>query len=93
MREVEKIPEPRRLRCNHHKVDDVRGDAQARQGEHGDEGALIGADEGQATIRMVTSAPHVEDHNTYRHGALIALGRVFSGSWFLRRRYRQARSP
>ena len=54
---------------NHHKVNDVRGDTQARHGEHGDEGALIGADQSPGGDHQDDGErAHVEDHNTYRHG-------------------------
>ena len=54
---------------NHHEVDDVRGDAQARQSEHGDEGTLIGADQAPGGDHQDDGErAHVEDHNTYRHG-------------------------
>ena len=54
---------------NHHEVDDVRGDAQARQGEHGDEGAPIGADEAPGGNHQDgDERTHVEDHDAHRHG-------------------------
>ena len=47
----------------------MRGDTQARQSEHGDEGALIGADEAPGGNHQDSDErTHIEDHNTYRHG-------------------------
>ena len=47
----------------------MRGDTQARQGEHGDEGALIGADQSPGGDHQDDGErAHVEDHNTYRYG-------------------------
>ena len=54
---------------NHHEVDDVRGDAQARHREHGNKGALLGADEAPGGDHQDDGErTHVEDHDAHRHG-------------------------